>query len=116
MKGEHFVTADLLNLIPGSSSSTREPKTEAASRELAVRIQLGQPSYASEDSSPASQAFRQVEGGGRLERSPLARKGSLLAPQASKKKKETFKIQKVAGAGAKHFIPWVPLISCRPPD
>ena len=52
VEGEHFVTEDLLNLIPGSSSSTREPKIEAVGRELAVRIQPGQ-SSASEDSGPA---------------------------------------------------------------
>ena len=53
MEGEHFVTVELLNLIPGSSSLTKEPKTQAAGRELAVRIQLGQPSFASEDSGLA---------------------------------------------------------------
>ena len=30
MEGEHFVTTDLLNLIPGSSSSAREPEIEVA--------------------------------------------------------------------------------------
>ena len=46
MEGEHFVTADLLNLILGSSSSAREPKIKAVGRELVVRIQAGQPSSA----------------------------------------------------------------------
>ena len=80
MECEHFVTEDLLNLILGSLSSASEPETEVANRELAVRIQPEQASSASEDSSPASQAFRQVEGGSRLERPPLARKGSRPAP------------------------------------
>ena len=30
VEGEHFVTADLLNLIPGSSSLAREAESEAA--------------------------------------------------------------------------------------
>ena len=64
MEGEHFVTEDLLNLIPGSSSLAREPETEAVGRELAVCIQPGQLFSTSEDSSLTSQAFRQVEGGG----------------------------------------------------
>ena len=49
VEGEHFVTADLLNLIPDSLSLARESETEAESLELAVCIQPGQPS-ASEDS------------------------------------------------------------------
>ena len=53
MEGEHFVTEDLLNLIPGCTSSTRELETEAAGRELEVPIQPGQPSSTIEDSSPA---------------------------------------------------------------
>ena len=48
--------------------------------------------------------------------SSLGKKGLLYAPQASKKKKGTFKRQKVAGARAEDFIPWVPLISRHFPD
>ena len=40
VEGEHFVTEDLLNLIPGSLSSARELKTQADSRELVACIQL----------------------------------------------------------------------------
>ena len=36
VEGEHFVTADLLNLIPDSLSLARESETEAACLELAV--------------------------------------------------------------------------------
>ena len=76
VEGEQFVTKDLLNLIPGSSSPAREAKSEVADRELAVRIQPRQPFFASEDSGLAPRASRQVEGGNHLERPPLARKGS----------------------------------------
>ena len=53
VKGEHFVTTDLLNLIPGSSSPAREAESEAVGRELVINTQLVQPSSASEDSGPA---------------------------------------------------------------
>ena len=86
VEGEHFVTEDLLNLIPGSLSSAREPETEAAGRELAVCIQPGQPSSISEDSGPASQAFMQVEGGSCLERPPLER-ALVLPPNHQRKRR-----------------------------
>ena len=70
MEGEHFVTADLLNLIPGSSSPTRETESEAAGWELVINTQPVQPSSASEDSGPAPQESRQGERGSRLERLP----------------------------------------------
>ena len=49
---EHYVNANLLNLLPGSSSLAREPKIEAAGRELVIGTQPGQPSSASEDFGP----------------------------------------------------------------
>ena len=36
VEGEHYVTADLLNLLPGSSSPSMEPQTEAVGRELVM--------------------------------------------------------------------------------
>ena len=39
VEGEHFGTADLLNLILGSSSPTREAESEAAGRELVISTQ-----------------------------------------------------------------------------
>ena len=53
VEGEHFVTADLLRLIPGSSSSAREVESEAAGWELVISTQPAQPSSASEDFGPA---------------------------------------------------------------
>ena len=47
---EHYVTADLLNLLSGSSSPAREPDAEAVGQELAIRTQPRQPSSTSEDS------------------------------------------------------------------
>ena len=81
VEGEHYFTADLLNLLPGSSSLSREPEIKAVGRELVIRTQPRQPSSASEDFGLAPQASRQGERGSRLERLPLARKGSRPAPK-----------------------------------
>ena len=51
--GEHFVTTDLLSLIPGSSSPYREEKSEAVDQELVIGTQPSQSSSTSEDSGPA---------------------------------------------------------------
>ena len=80
VEGEYYVTANLLNLPLGSLSLAKEPKTEVADQELVIRTQPRQPSFASEDSSPAPQASRQSERGIHLERLSLARKGSRPAP------------------------------------
>ena len=80
VEGEHFVVTDLLSLIPGGSSPAKEVESEVVGRELVISTQPAQSSSASEDSDPASQASRQGEGSGRLERPPLARKNSRLAP------------------------------------
>ena len=53
VEGEHFVIADLLNLIPGSSSPAREAESKATGRELVINTQLVHPSSVSEDSNPA---------------------------------------------------------------
>ena len=116
MEGEHFVTADLLNLILGSSSPAREAESEAASQELLISTQPVQPSSTSEDSDLASQVSRQGERGSHLERLPLERKGSSPAPRTLKKKKGTLGRQNVPGAEIEDFIPWVPPISSHPPD
>ena len=80
VEGEHFVTADLLNLIPGSSSPTKEAESGAVGRELVISTQPMQPSSASEDFDPIPRAYRHDERGSRLERLPLERKGSRPAP------------------------------------
>ena len=58
VEGEHFVAVDLLSLIPGSSSPTKEVESEAADWELVISTQPVQPSSISEDSDPAPQASR----------------------------------------------------------
>ena len=115
-KGEHYVTTDLLNLLPGSSSPAKELEIEATGRELVIRTQPGQPSSASENSGPTPQASGQGERGGRLERLPLERKGSRPTPQALKRRKGMPRRQKVPGARVEDFVPWVPPISSHPPN
>ena len=36
VEGEHYVTADLLSLVPGGSSPAREPEIEAVGKELVI--------------------------------------------------------------------------------
>ena len=48
VEGEHYVIADLLNLVLGSSSSAKNFETEAVSRELVISTQFRQPSSAKE--------------------------------------------------------------------
>ena len=87
VEGEHFVAADLLSLIPSSSSPAVEAESKAAGREVVIITQPAQPSSISEDSSPAPQASRKVEGGSRLERPALAIKNSHPATRASNKRR-----------------------------
>ena len=90
MEGEHYVTADLLILLPGISSPAMESEVEETGRELVICTQPGQPSSASEDSSVVPQASRRGEKGSHLERLSLARKGSRPALQVLKKRKGAF--------------------------
>ena len=105
MEGEHFVTKDLLNLIPGSSSPAREAESEVDGWELVISTQPMEPFSASEDSGPTPQVSKQGERGSRLERLPLERKGSHLAPRTLKRRKGTFGRQNIPGAGVEDFVP-----------
>ena len=87
VEGEHFVVADLLSLIPGGSSLSQEAGSEAMGRELMINTQSTQPSSTSEDSGPTPQAAKQVKGGGRSKRPPLAIKDSPSWPPSVKEKK-----------------------------
>ena len=50
-----------------------------------ISTQPEQPSLAREDSDPVPQVSKKVDKGSHLERLPFTKKGSRLAPQASKK-------------------------------
>ena len=116
VEGEHYVTANLLNLLPGSSSPAKDLEAEADGLELAIRTQSEQPSSAGEDFGPVPQASRRGERGSHLESLPLARKGSRPAPQVLKRRKGMPEPQKVPKVRVEYFVPWVPPISSHPPD
>ena len=116
VEGEHFVAADLLNLIPGSSSLAREEESEAAGWELVISTQPVHPSSTSEDSGPAPWASKWGERGSCLERLPLEIKDSRHAPRTLMKRKGTSERQNIPRAGVEDFVPSVPPISSRPPD
>ena len=80
MEGEHYVIADLLNLIPGSSSPTQTSKTEVVGQELVISLQPEQPSLAIEDSGLAPQASKEVDRGSHLKRLPFTKKDFRSAP------------------------------------
>ena len=84
----------------GDSHSAR-----AAGQELVIRTQPGQPSSSSEDSDPAPQASKQGERGIRLERFPLPRKGSHLAPPSIKKKEGDARATKSSWGWSGRFRP-----------
>ena len=78
--GEHFVTADLLNLIAGSASPSKDLKAETSSRELVSRTLSMQSTSPSGGSGSAQPAPSRGERGSRPERLPLPRKGTSYAP------------------------------------
>ena len=81
-----------------------------------ISIRPEQPSLAREDFGLIPQAFREDDRGSHFKRLPFVKKGSCLAPQASKKGRRASEWPKMLGAGVEDFIPWVPSISSRPPD
>ena len=50
VEGEHYVIADLLNLVPGSSSPAQTSEAKAVGRELVIIIRPEQPFLGREDS------------------------------------------------------------------
>ena len=78
--GEHFVTADLLNLIAGRTSPSRDLKAETLSREVVSRTPSMPSSSTSGGSGSAQPAPSRGERGSRQERLPLPRKGNSSPP------------------------------------
>ena len=108
MDEEHFIVAYLLNLIAGSTSSSRVLDAETSSRELVSRI-LSESSFStSGDSGSAQPAPSRGERGYRPENLPLPRKGTSSGPRVLKiKKGGTNQRRNVPGAQVEDFIPWV---------
>ena len=81
-----------------------------------ISTQLKQPSLARKDSDPVPQVSKKDNRGSRLERLPFTKKGSRTTPQASKKGRWVLEWLRAPGAGVEDFVPWVSLISSRPPS
>ena len=77
---EHFVTADLLHLISGSASSSRDPEAVIPGRELVAQTQSVLSASTSGGSGFAQPAPSRGDRSSRLERIPLARRGTNPAP------------------------------------
>ena len=105
VEGEHYVIVNLLNLAPGSLSLAKTSEIETVGRELVINTQPGQPSLSREDSSLISQSSKEDDGGSRFECLPLVKKGSRLAPQASKKGRRVPERPKTPEAGVEDFVP-----------
>ena len=114
---EHFVTADLLNLIVGSASPSKDLEAETSSRELVSRTLSMQSASTSGGSDSAQPAPSRGKRGSRLECLPLPRKGTSSAPRALKIKRRGTNMRRNApGAQVQDFIPWVHPESSRPSD
>ena len=80
MEGEHYVIANLLTLVSGSSSLAQTSETEVVGQELVISLRSEQPSLAREDFDPAPQASKEVDRGSRLKRLPFKKKGIPALP------------------------------------
>ena len=117
MDGEHFGTADLLNLIAGRASSFKDLEAKTSSQELVSRTPSVSFAFTSEGSGSAQPAPRWGERGSRPKRLPLPRKGNISTPRALKnKRRRTIKRRNAHEAQVKDFVPWVPPESSRPSD
>ena len=115
VEGEHYVFADLLTLVSGSSSPAQTSETEVVGQELTISLRPEQPSLAREDPGVAPRASKEVDRGIRLKRLPFTKKGSRPTPQASKKGRRVPQWRRAPGTGVEDFIPWVAPISSLPP-
>ena len=115
VEGEPHVIADLLNLVPGSSSPTQSFETEVVGQELAISLRPEQPSLAREDPDVAPRASKEVNRGSHLKCLPFKKKGSRPAPQASKKGRRLLERRRGPGTRVEDFVPWFAPVSSLPP-
>ena len=114
---EHFVTADLLNLIAGSTSPSKDLESETSSQELVSRTLSVQSASTSGAFGSAQLAPSRGKRGSRSECLPLPRKGTSSAPRALKiKMRGTNRRRNTPGAQVQDSVPWVHLESSRPSD
>ena len=110
MDEEHFVTYDLLSLIAGSVSPSRDPEAETSNWEQASPASYVPLASTNRDSSFALPGLSRGARGICLARLPLPRKGTSSTPRVSKiKKKGTNRGKNAPEAQGEDFIPWVRL-------
>ena len=80
MDEEHFFTIDMLSLIAGSASPSKDPEAETSNREQASRAPSAPSTSTSGDSSPAQPRPSRGERGICSVRLPLPRKGTSSTP------------------------------------
>ena len=106
--GEHFVTADLLRLISGGTSTSGGAEAEIADRRSVARSPSRPSASNSVGSRSAQPASRRGKGGSPPERLPLPSRGGKSAPRVLKvKKKKAAGRVNAPGTQVRDFIPWV---------
>ena len=105
VEGEHYVVANLLTLVSGSSSPAQTSEIGVVGRELAISLWSKQPPLAREDPDPTFQTSKEVDRGSRLKRFPFMKKDSRLAPQAFKKRRRAPERQRAPSVGVEDFVP-----------
>ena len=117
MDREHFITPDLLNLIAGGASSSRDLDVETSSWELVSQTSSGSSASTSGGSGSAQPVPSRGERGSHPKNLPLPRKGTSTAPRVLNiKKGGTNRRLKAPRAQVKDFVPWVRLEFSRPLD
>ena len=117
VEGEHFSTANLLNLTAGSVSSSRDLDTKTSSWELVSRTPSGSSASTSGGSGSAQPSPILGERGRRQKNLSLPRKGTSSTPRVLKiKNGGTNRRRKAPEAELKDFVPWVCPESSRPSD
>ena len=117
VEGEHFSTANLLNLTAGGVSSSRDLDAETSSWELVSRTPSGSSASTNGGFGSAQPAIILGERGRRPKNLPLPRKGTSSIPRVLKIKKGGTNWRRNAPrAQVKDFVPSVRLESSRPSD
>ena len=115
--GEHFVTADLLRLISGDSSTSGGAEAEIVDRRPTARSSSGPSASNSEGSGSAHPASRRGERDSRSKCLPLPKRGGKYALRALKvRRKKAFGRGNAPGTQVKDFVPWVRPESSQPLD
>ena len=84
-------------------------------QELAISFRSEQSSLTRENPGVALRASKEVDSSSHLKRRPFMKKGSRLAPQASKKGRRVLEQRRTPSTRVEDFVPWVSPISSLSP-